>query len=245
MTADYTNVNVRLGNGCRRLRTPTRRSELRGGRRAYVLRPRRTSTATGRSTSPRRTMAATTSASSAAAATAPSRRRNTSPLARARLPWRPPTSTATAGSTSPLPTQPGTPCRCCSTTSCGAPTAPPVSISVTDASITEGKFGIKYLTFTVSLSEASAGPVTVRYATQDGTARAWEDYDGQSGTLSFAAGETTKSVRIAIYGDNAGEADESFQLLLSNQTGNAVITDPLGVGLILNDDAPVGRGKKK
>ena len=122
---------------------------------------------------------------------------------------------------------------------------PPVSISVSDASITEGKRGIKYMTFTVSLSAASTGPVTVNYATQNGSATAGSDYQSQSGTLSFAAGETTKTVRIAIFGDSTIEADESFQLVLSDVTGNAVISDPLGVGLILNDDAVRGRGKKK
>ena len=62
---------------------------------------------------------------------------------------------------------------------------------------------------------------------------------------SFAAGERSKTVRIAIYGDGTNEANESFQLLLSNPTGNAVISDPVGVGLILNDDVARGPGKKK
>jgi chitinase len=86
--------------------------------------------------------------------------------------------------------------------------------------------------------------VTVRYTTQDGTATAGSDYQAQSGTLTFAPGETTKTVQIAIYGDRTLEADESFQLLLSDPTGNALISDPLGVGLIINDDFH-GRGNGK
>jgi len=119
------------------------------------------------------------------------------------------------------------------------------SISISDASVTEGKRGIKYLEFTVSLAAAYSATVTVQYATQDGTATAWFDYVPASGTLTFAAGETTQTVRVAIHGDSTIESDESFQLLLSNPSGNAVISDPLGVGLILNDDLPRGRGKKK
>jgi hypothetical protein len=126
-----------------------------------------------------------------------------------------------------------------------APSTSPVFISVADASITEGKRGIKYLTFTVSLTAASTGPVTVNYATQNYSATAGIDYQAQNGTLTFAPGTTTKTVRIAIYGDSIVELDESFQLVLSNATGNAVISDPVGAGLILNDDVAPGHGKKK
>lgn len=120
-----------------------------------------------------------------------------------------------------------------------------VSISVSDASVAEGNRGVKFLTFTVSLSVASTGPVTVNYATQNGSATAGSDYQAETGTLSFASGETTKTVRIAIFGDRTVESDESLQLVLSNATGKAVISDPLGVGLILNDDVVHGHGKKK
>lgn len=113
---------------------------------------------------------------------------------------------------------------------------PPVSVSVSDTSIKEGKRGITYLAFSVSLSESDDAPVTVRYATQNGTATAWSDYQPQSGTLTFAPGETSKTVQIAIYGDRTIEADESFQLLLSEPAGNALISDPSGVGVIVNDD---------
>jgi chitinase len=97
----------------------------------------------------------------------------------------------------------------------------------------------------VSLSAASTSPVTVNYATQNGSATAGSDYQAQSGTLSFAAGETTKTVRIAIYGDSTIEPDEWFQLVLSDPSGNAVISDPLGIGTIVNDDVLRGNGKKK
>lgn len=121
------------------------------------------------------------------------------------------------------------------------PVTPPVFVSVSDASITEGKRGVKYLNFTVTLSAASNAPVTVQYGTQNGSATAGSDYQALSGVLTFAVGETTQTVSIAIYGDNTAEADETFQLLLSNVTGAAVISDAVGVGTIVNDDVARGR----
>ncbi len=113
-------------------------------------------------------------------------------------------------------------------------------ISVNNVSVKEGNSGTTYLTFTVSLSAASDSTVTVRYATENGSAAAGSDYKAASGTLSFAPGERTKTVRIAITGDTAKEYDEYFYLNLSNNTGNAVMDNSWGVGEILNDD-----GKKR
>jgi hypothetical protein len=109
-------------------------------------------------------------------------------------------------------------------------------ISVADVSVKEGRVGVTYLTFTVRLSAAYDEPVTVRYTTQDDTATAGSDYEARSGTLTFAPGETTQTVRIAIFGDNTAEADEYFRLLLSDPSGTALISDPQGVGTIANDD---------
>jgi hypothetical protein len=124
------------------------------------------------------------------------------------------------------------------------PLPPAVSVSVSDASVKEGKRGVTYMTFTVSLSGTDDAPVTVRYTTQNGTATAWSDYQPQTGTLTFAPGETTKTISIAVYGDRTIEPDETFQLVLSELTGNALISDPLGVGVIVNDDFH-GRGSGK
>ena len=61
--------------------------------------------------------------------------------------------------------------------------------------------------FTVQLSFASATPVTVTYATADGTATAGSDFTPASGTLTFAPGETTKTVLVPIVNDSTGRAD--------------------------------------
>ena len=109
------------------------------------------------------------------------------------------------------------------------------TISVDDASVTEGNTGTTTLTFTVKLSQAASGPVTVQYATADGTATAGTDYAAQSGKLTFAAGEISKVVSIQVSGDTAVEATETLKLALSSAT-EATIADGNAVGTIVNDD---------
>lgn len=117
-------------------------------------------------------------------------------------------------------------------------------ISLTGGTVTEGNSGVKYLTFTVTLSAAYDQAVTVNFATQNGTAAAGSDYQAASGKLTFAAGETTKTVRIAVIGDKSDESDESFGLRLSGASGNALITSDLAYGWILDDDRKKGNARK-
>jgi len=114
------------------------------------------------------------------------------------------------------------------------------TLSIGDASIVEGNSGTKQLVFTVSLSQAATGPVTVAYATADGTALAGQDYVAKSGTITFAAGETQKTISIAINGDKVAELNEALALKLSAPTG-ATIADGAAVGTILTDDVIVPR----
>lgn len=117
-------------------------------------------------------------------------------------------------------------------------------VSVDSVSRTEGNSGVTYYTFTVSLSAAYDQPVTVSYATQDGTAKAGGDYKATSGTLTFAAGQTTKTVTVAVYGDTQKEQDEYFYLRLTGTSGNAVVENGWGLGTILNDDGTKPGGRK-
>ena len=73
--------------------------------------------------------------------------------------------------------------------------------------------------FTVTLDEAASDTVTVNYATSDGTADAGDDYTAKSGTLSFSAGTTTKTISVAIEDDIENESDETFTVTLSNASG--------------------------
>ena len=115
-------------------------------------------------------------------------------------------------------------------------TAPLPTLSVGDSSFAEGSAAAPgHGSFTVSLSSAATAPVTVHFATADGTATAGSDYVAQSGTLTFAAGETQKTITVAAIGDSTVEANESFTVTLASPTG-ATIAHGTGSGTIVNDD---------
>lgn len=112
------------------------------------------------------------------------------------------------------------------------------SLAVNDAMVTEGDAGTKSAVFTVSLSAPASGPVTADYATADGSASAPDDYEAPSGTLTFAPGETSKQVVVAVVGDILDEPHETYSLNLSNAAG-ATLADARGAGTILDNDPPV------
>ena len=118
----------------------------------------------------------------------------------------------------------------------GAVAADPASLAASDPSVTEGDSGTKNATFLVSLSAASTDTVTVDYATADGSATAPADYAASSGTLTFAPGETSKSVSVAVNGDTMDEHHETFFLNLSNPS-NAGLAELRGIATILDNDA--------
>jgi ribosomal protein L35AE/L33A len=113
----------------------------------------------------------------------------------------------------------------------------PPTVSVDNVTVTEGNSGNVNATFDVSLSTASGQAASVNYAAADGTATAPTDYAATSGTVHFAAGETTKQVTVIVHGDTLDETNETFTLNLSNAT-NATIADGTGVGTITDDDIP-------
>jgi hypothetical protein len=112
------------------------------------------------------------------------------------------------------------------------------SLAVSDALVTEGDSGTKNALFTVSLSAASASPVTVDNATADGSAKAPGDYAAATGTLTFAAGELSKQVAVAVVGETLDELHETYSLDLLNPVG-ATLGDPRGAGTILDNDPQV------
>jgi Ca2+-binding RTX toxin-like protein len=117
------------------------------------------------------------------------------------------------------------------------PPAPVPTLSVSDASVAEGGG----LNFTVSLSAASANPVTVNYATANASAVAGSDYTARSGTLTFAPNETSKVVAVQTTHDTTYEPDETLLLRLTSPTG-ATLADAEGAGTITNNDpAPAGK----
>jgi hypothetical protein len=115
------------------------------------------------------------------------------------------------------------------------PPPPPPSITVNDVTVTEGNTGTRNAVVNVSLSAASSQAVVVNYATADGTATAGSDYVATAGTLTFAPGETSKSITVQVKGDSLPEPNETFFVNLSSPT-NATIADGQGQGTILDDE---------
>lgn len=116
------------------------------------------------------------------------------------------------------------------------PPPPAPTVSVSGAAVNEGNSGTTNLRFTVTLSAASTGTVTVAYATANGTGTAGSDYNAASGTLTFAPGETSKTVDVVVRGDTTVEPDETFVLQLSSPSGATIATGQ-ATGTIRNDDA--------
>jgi hypothetical protein len=95
--------------------------------------------------------------------------------------------------------------------------------------------------FTVHLSDAYDVPVTVNFSTANGSATvAGNDYIARSGSLTFAAGETSKTVIVEVKADKSRESDEWFALNLTSASTNVLMLDSEGLGWILDDDR---RGK--
>jgi serralysin len=107
-----------------------------------------------------------------------------------------------------------------------------ISLSINDVKITEGNNAI----FTVNLSQTSSHPITVNYTTVNNTAIAGSDYNSNSGTLTFATGETSKTITVQLLDDLISEPTENFYVNLSNVTGNAIISDNQGIATIQDND---------
>jgi len=79
--------------------------------------------------------------------------------------------------------------------------------------------------------------MTMSFRTVDGTATTSDgDYVAKTGTLTFAPGETTKTITIEVKGDSKKETSETFYLDLFGLSSNASFTKSRGIGTILNDD---------
>jgi hypothetical protein len=112
------------------------------------------------------------------------------------------------------------------------------TVSIADASITEGNSGTKTLSFAVTLSTAATATTTVRYSTADGTATTGNaDYTAKSGTVTFARGASQATVSVAIKGDAAVEADETLRITLSSPN-RCTLGRATATGTIVNDDVP-------
>jgi hypothetical protein len=114
-----------------------------------------------------------------------------------------------------------------------------LSIAATSADKVEGQSGSSAFTFTVTrtgvLSGAASAQWTVGGAAVNGT-----DFTGgvlPTGTVSFATGESSKVISIAVAGDTVVESDEAFSVTLSNASAGIVLGTASAQGTIRNDDA--------
>jgi uncharacterized protein RhaS with RHS repeats len=106
-----------------------------------------------------------------------------------------------------------------------------VSFSVNDVAVYEGT----PLVFIITKSGTAGGSCSVSYATANFTAVTPNDYAAASGTHTFAANETTKTVSITTVIAGPNESTESMRLNLSGPTGGATISDSQGTGTIYNN----------
>ena len=113
----------------------------------------------------------------------------------------------------------------------------PAAMSASDGRVRGG--GRRAAVFAVTLSHAASGRVTGDYQTRDGSAQAGEDYSAASGTLTFAAGESSKTIEIGVLDEAHDEGEDTFMLALSNASG-ARLEDAEATGTIENTDLMPG-----
>ncbi len=103
-------------------------------------------------------------------------------------------------------------------------------------------------TITVNRTGVTTGVTAVNYGTANGTAMAGADYTATSGTLTFAAGETTKTFTISVADNNSVEGNRNFNVNLSSPTNGALLDTPGGtapVTIVDNEAIQSGSGSFK
>lgn len=111
----------------------------------------------------------------------------------------------------------------------------PPRVSIHNASKLEGDKGQSAMKFRVKLSGPNDAPVTVNFATANGTALKGKDYEATSGTLKIPAGVRRGIIKVLIFGDTVKEPDETFVVKLSSPD-NATFKVSKAIGTILDDD---------
>lgn len=122
-----------------------------------------------------------------------------------------------------------------------AAAVPQLSVTASDAWKNEGDSGTVPFTFTVIRGLNTDGVTTVDYNVSGagGTPADANDFAGAtfpSGTISFADGESTKTITVQIAGDTLIEPNEAFAVTLTNPSAGAIVVGAVANGVILNDD---------
>jgi beta-glucanase (GH16 family) len=121
----------------------------------------------------------------------------------------------------------------------GSNSDPLPQVSINSVTLAEGNSGSTAFGFTISLNRASSSAITVTYSTQEGSAKAGEDYTTVTNqSVSFAPNETSKIVNISVVGDDSREGDDQFTVMLTGSTNSSIIQFS-GIATITNDDTRV------
>ncbi len=110
---------------------------------------------------------------------------------------------------------------------------PTPSLKINDVTLNRQNSDFAFRFF-VDLSAKSSKTVTVQYSTINGTAKAGEDYENTSGTLTFQPGETELYVDVTVKGDSLRQAQQNFYMQLSNAQ-NSKLSIPKATATIIND----------
>jgi hypothetical protein len=134
----------------------------------------------------------------------------------------------------PTPTPSPTPAPIPAPTPAPAPTQPAaLQFSSSSYVVSEDAGSV---TLTVTRSGSTAESASVTYSSLDVTASGFSDYTGLAGVITFAAGESSKSVSIAIIDDTVVEANETFNLILSGVSNASLGTPAVATVTIVDND---------
>jgi uncharacterized repeat protein (TIGR01451 family) len=109
------------------------------------------------------------------------------------------------------------------------------TMSIFDATVTEGDAGLSQAQFRIQLSGASGQQVGANFATANGSASAPTDYVSTNGSVLLVPGETSRILPVFVRGDRLNESAETFLVNLTSPF-NATLADAQAAGSILNDD---------
>jgi hypothetical protein len=112
----------------------------------------------------------------------------------------------------------------------------PLTVSIGNATVTEGNSGTSTLNIPLTLSRAATSSVTVTVTTAAGTATAGTDFVSKTATVTFAAGATSAVFSVAIVGNTVAEPTETFTVQLSAPTGGATIATGTGTVTVIDND---------
>jgi hypothetical protein len=99
------------------------------------------------------------------------------------------------------------------------------------------------ITVTVTRTGSTAGTASISYSSADVSASSGFDYEAASGTLTFAAGESSKTITVFLIDDAIAEGNETFNLILSDAS-NANLGTPTAAIVTVVDNEKIPRGRR-